>query len=92
MEVEKLLLVNCHRIGKYGENRQPRPIIAKFVLDSDRNRIWLKRNSLKNLPYIIREDYPTEIQNRRKLLYPLYLEAKKRDNAAKLQGDKITYN
>ena len=25
------------------------------------------------------------------MLYPLYLEAKKRDNAAKLQGDKITF-
>ena len=92
MEVEKLLIANCHRIGRYSENGPPRPIIAKFVLESDRNRIWWKKNSLKNLPYIIREDYPTEIQNRRKLLYPLYLEAKKRDNAAKLQGDKITFN
>ena len=47
MEVEKLLIVNCHRIGRYGENGPPRPIIAKFVLEVIATEYGGKRTHLK---------------------------------------------
>ena len=76
-ECNRLLIVNCHRLGKRAGSTQPRPLIARFVLDSDRSRIWFKKSLLKNTPFIIRKDFPNEIVNMRKFMYPLFKEAQK---------------
>ena len=63
----------------------------RFVLDKDKSNIWQKRSLLKNTSYVIREDYPVEITNRRKLMYPLFLEARKKDPESRLVADKVIY-
>ena len=90
-ECQNLLISRCHRIGKPRGKDQPRSVIASFVLDKDKNKVWQKRFVLKNTQYLIREDFPNEIINRRKLMYPLFLEARKSDPGAKLVVDKVIY-
>ena len=51
----------------------------------------MPKTLLKNTSYEIREDYPSEIENRRKLMYPLFLEAKQKDKKSRLNGDKVVY-
>ena len=70
-ECEGLLLSICHRFGKPKSN-QSRAIIARFVLDKERNKVWQRRSMLKGSTYVMCEDFPVEITNRRKLMYPLY--------------------
>ena len=91
-ECQALQLSRCHRLGRQSTNTQPRSIIARFVLDKDKIKVWQKRSLLKGTSFMIREDFPLEIINRRKLMYPLYIEARKRDSASRLIADKITYN
>ena len=86
------MIARCHRIGKRQATNQPRPIIARFVLDKEKVKIWKRKSLLKSTSYIIQEDFPIEVINRRKLMYPLFQEAKKRDKYAKLVVDKVTFN
>ena len=90
-ESQGLTLSRCHRLGMLKNHTQPRAIIARFVLDKDKMKVWQRRSMLKGTSYIMREDFPIEITNRRKLMYPLYLEAKKRDPTSRLVADKVTY-
>ena len=89
-ECNSLLIASCHRIGRFQKGKN-RPIIAKFVLDTERNKVWMQKSLLKNTSYVLREDYPSEIENRRKLMYPLFLEAKQKDQKSRLNGDKVVY-
>ena len=68
-ECHNILISRCHKMGK---KDQPRGIIVHFVLDKDKSNIWKKRSLLENTSYVIQEDYPVEITNRRKLMYPLF--------------------
>ena len=90
-ECDNLLIANCHRLGKKVQSTKPRPLIVRFALDTQRNDVWLKTHLLKKTGFIIREDFPNEVTNRRKFMYPLYIEAKKKDRTVKLNGDKIVF-
>ena len=87
-----MLISRCHRLGKLQSKDKPRAIIARFLVEKDRMMIWSKKTLLKHTPFLIREDFPIEVTNRRKLMVPLFLEAKKRHKMAKLIADKVTYN
>ena len=88
-ECHNLLISRCHRMGKVQGKDQPKAIIVHFVLDKDKSNIWQKRSLLKNTSYVIRKNYPIEITNRRKLMYPLFLEARKKDPESRLVADKV---
>ena len=85
-----LLISRCHRLGRK-KNTYPRPVIIKFLLHSERMMVWQKRLELKGTSFIIKEDFPQEIQNRRKVMLPLFKEAKLRDKSSKLTGERVTY-
>ena len=88
--VKTILISRCHRVGKK-KSSHPRPIIARFLIHSQKMWVWQKRFTLKETPYLIKEDFPREIQNRRKLMLPLYNEAKRRDRTTKIVGERVTY-
>ena len=85
-----MLITRCHRLSV--KNSSHRPIIARFVMDSDRRIILNRKYMLKNTGFFIREDLPGEIVSRRKLMYPLFVKAKKSDREARIIRDKVTYN
>lgn len=63
-----------HRIGVRKRNGNPRPIVAKFERYSDREVIrqaGMELNSNPSSKYRVREQFPKEIEDRQKLLYPV---------------------
>jgi len=71
---EQFRLARCHRNGQRKAD-SPRPILIRFDHFEERQRVWRKRwDSVK--PVYINEDFPYEIEQRRKRIYPSYKAAK----------------
>jgi ribA/ribD-fused uncharacterized protein len=73
----KVALSKLHRVGPYvkGQNRS---VVVEFVRHSD---VELILNNRMQLPkdIFVREDYPPEVESRRRVLRPILTKAKKRD-------------
>ena len=84
-----------HRLGKYDpEQKYPRPIVAKF--EKFRDKEFVRKSApatLRGKTFGVNEQFPVEIENKRKLLYP---EAKKArqdsDNKVRMVKDKLYVN
>ena len=86
-----------HRIGVRKRNGNPRPIVAKFERYSDREVIrqaGMELNSNPSSKYRVREQFPKEIEDRRKLLYPFMYRFKRANpnNRVNLVRDKLYLN
>lgn len=81
-----------HRMGRKTQGR-PRPIVAKFVLFTDREKVRkAAATTLRGKPFGINEQFPKEINDRRKLLYPQYKQAKRQGKKAVMVADKLYVN
>ena len=84
----------CHRVGPKRDNHT-RPIIAKFNWYVDRDEVWKRRASLRGTQMWMREDFPAEVESRRRKLYPV-LQAARRDDRykarARMHIDKLSIN
>lgn len=81
-----------HRMGEKVQGRH-RPIIAKFVLFKEREKVRKAAPSkLAGKPFGINEQFPKEINDRRKLLYPHYKHAKRLEKKAVMIADKLFVN
>ena len=83
----------CHRIGPYIRGKT-RGIIAHFHWFGDRQYILENRNCLPN-GIRVREDFPDEIEDRRRVLKPILYMAKKNGsyrNKVHLSVDKLIVN
>ena len=84
-----------HRLGKFDSTRSyPRPIIAKFERFRDRERVRLAAPAaLQGKDYGVREQFPPEIENKRRVLYPIMKRYKQnQDNKVILVRDKLFIN
>ena len=98
IEPEDISADACYRKGKYQPRAKfPRPILAKFVYEEDRNRIFENRFELKGKKVLqhkifIEEDFPPDVENNCRVLKPIMIVAK-RDEALKnriqLRADKL---
>lgn len=73
-EVQKIMIERTYRLGPFKKNAtpvSPRPIIVRFTHYKDRQKVWDSRTNLKNTKIWLAEDYPAEIEEKRKILYPL---------------------
>ena len=70
-------MIRCHRNPrKKPENlRYPRPILARFSSELDRDKIWENRRRLKDSGYFVSENFPEDIESRRKVFYPIIKKA-----------------
>ncbi|KAK3092329.1 hypothetical protein FSP39_001358 [Pinctada imbricata] len=73
---------NVHRFGRFVRGRD-RPIVARFLYHNDMLNVKHNAYKLKGTRYGISEQFPQEVENRRKQLYPVM---KRHKNA----GDKVT--
>jgi hypothetical protein len=94
---EDIVFARVHRLGRKmfdnsGKQLRPRPIVAKFDMMSQREIVRLSANSLFNSTFSIREQFPTEIEERRKRLYPVMRRAKDDGQNAHLVRDKLFVN
>ena len=102
--VHEVELSRCHRIGPRPQaqlhgNALPRPIICSFQYQPDRDDMWSKRKNLKGTDIFLKENFPPEIDERRRILLPCYQKAMSLDkyknkvflNKDKLILENITY-
>ena len=79
---------NIHRFKRSGDNRRP-PIVARFLYHSDLRFVLKNANKLRGKPFGIREQFPFEIEQRRRILYPIMKDAKRTNQQVTLVGDSI---
>ena len=96
MKIERSIEFDrVHRLGRVESDRKyPRPIIAKFERFKDKEFVRQSApDVLYGTKYGVREQYPQEIEEKRKLLYP---EAKKarqdKENKVRLVRDRLYVN
>ncbi|CAC5421652.1 unnamed protein product [Mytilus coruscus] len=82
---------NVHRFGKNSRNG-PKRIVARFIYRDDLQHVLEKAYRLKGTQYGIKEQFPQEIENRRRKLYPVMKEAKRGGNRVALVRDKLFIN
>lgn len=103
---EKVLKINkasalvhidrAHRVGVFSRGKT-RPIVVKFA---DTNSKMLVKSALRNVKfqgyprstYNVVEQYPQEVQERRRQLFPVLREARGRGDRATLVRDKLYIN
>ena len=96
MDIDRQIAFDrVHRLGRYDMYKKyPRPIIAKFERYRDKEAVRKAApQSLFGKRYGVREQFPPEIEEKRKVLYP---EAKKargnKNNVVRLVRDKLFVN
>ena len=85
---------NIHRVGRPGKTDKPRGIIVRFRNMSDRQIVW-KARPIGNTDNFITQDFPVEIQRRRRLLLPILRAAKTNDDFkdnSYISSDKLVIN
>ena len=84
-----------HRLGRYNrKNVRPRPIVAKFTFYKDRELVRLTApQALGGTRFGVSEQYPTEIEEKRKPLYEVARKAREiESNKVRLVRDKLYIN
>ena len=91
-DAKSIKIVRCHRLGrKIPNSRQPRPIIFKLHWFGDRQNIWGAKQKLKGSNLFLAENFPAEIERRRRILAPIMQEARRqnKERRAYLVVDKL---
>ena len=78
---------NVHRFSNYPRGK--RPIVARFLYFSDLQYVLKNAYKLRNSQYGIRQQFPKEIEDNRKLLYPIQKEAKRQGKKVVLVRDRL---
>ena len=87
----RVALGNIHRFGKPGLNGA-RPIVARFIYRRELEHVLQNARNLKGKPFGISEQFPAEIERKRKELYPVMKKAKQDGQSAKMVRDKLFIN
>ena len=96
MKINRYIEFNrVHRLGRHDPSKKyPRPIIAKF--ERYNNKEYMRQaapDALINTGYGVREQYPYEIEEKRKMLYPIAKKSRQdKDNKVRLVRDKLYIN
>lgn len=84
-------LSNVHRFGKR-INGRPRPIVAVFLYHKDLEMVIKSGRMLQGTQYGINEQFPSTVEDRRKLLYPVAKHYKRTGHRVKMVRDKLFIN
>ena len=79
---------NVHRFGKKGRNGA-RPIVARFIYRREFEDVLRNAFKLRGKSVSFHEQFPAEIENRRKQLYPVMKQAKRDGKMATMTRDKL---
>ena len=85
---EEIQLERAHRLGRKHDQR-PRPIVAKFNRYPQRELVRKTASKLKGTSISLGEQFPKEIQERRKQLLPILRREKERGKRVALVKDKL---
>ena len=95
LKMNNISFERVHRMREKqtGANRhsakKPKLIVAKFNFFKERERVRKSAKMLKGTNFSIQEQFPEEIEKRRKPLYPLLKAARQADKRASLVKDRL---
>jgi ribA/ribD-fused uncharacterized protein len=78
----------CHRLGSPSD-KISRDIIVRFLCFQDREYVWSNKYKLKGTNFVLKEDFPAEVEQRRSTLYPIMKAAKNNQQKTRLIADKL---
>lgn len=82
-----------HRIGgKRPDSRRPRPIVAKFVSFKQKEQVKKQGRELKGTNFGVNDQFPKEILDRRRALFPIRKKAITEGARAVIAVDKLFIN
>ncbi|KAK0155523.1 hypothetical protein N1851_002112 [Merluccius polli] len=81
--------ITFHRVHRKHSDRGPRPIIAKFEHFEQKELVKSKGRELKGKPFGLNDQFPREINERRKILYPILKENRNNNKRTALVVDKL---
>ena len=84
-----------HRLGRYKPDQEkPRPIIAKFHRFKDREKVRQSaRDTLTGTQYGVKEQFPIEVEAKRRTLYPIMKKAREnKENKVRMVRDRLFIN
>ena len=95
-KVRSTRFCRVHHLGKSKQNRseKPRPVIARFTCQEDRDLVWQQRYNPKGSCFKLARDLPPAVREIIKtILVPAMKEAKKtKGTKATITGDRLTVN
>lgn len=86
--VDSIAFARIHRLGKPRGNG-PRPIIAKFERYHQKVLVKSKGRELKGTRFGMNDQFPREINERRKVLYPILKRSRAEGKRATISVDKL---
>lgn len=86
--INQVELGNVHRFGKFVRGKH-RPIVARFLYSQERSNILSNARKLKGTFFYINEQFPSEIEEKRRSLYPKLKELRRSGHRAKLVRDRL---
>ncbi|XP_033730058.1 uncharacterized protein LOC117319333 [Pecten maximus] len=81
-------LGNVHRFGKFIRGKR-RPIFARFIFNNDRSLVFKRSGMLAGTSFFINEQFPSEVEHKRRQLYPTYRDLKAKHHKVKLVRGKL---
>lgn len=91
--VDAMQFQRCHRL-RGRKNQHARDVIVRFRSLADKDIVWGAQSKLKMTKYGMNEDFPREVANNRRKLYPIFNQARRvlpKRNVS-LKGDKLNIN
>ncbi|XP_021343224.1 uncharacterized protein LOC110443368 [Mizuhopecten yessoensis] len=81
-------LGNVHRFGKFIRGKR-RSIVARFIYNNGRSLVLKRSGMLAGTSFYINEQFPSEVEQKRRQLYPTYKDLKAKHHKVKLVRDKL---
>ena len=79
---------NVHRYGRYSRDK-PRPVVARFLYNSDRTLVLENSFKLRGKPFWVSEQFPSAMEERRRQLQPVARELRANGHRVKFVRDKL---
>nr|XP_022290305.1 uncharacterized protein LOC111101944 [Crassostrea virginica] len=89
LEIEKdLEFDNVHRFGRFVRGKD-RPVVARFLYHGDRLLVLKSACKFQGKPFGIHEQFPKEVEDKRRQLYPIQRRCRQAGQRTKLVRDKL---
>ena len=90
-DTESIKVTRCHRLGPKspGPRARPRSIIIKFHYYPDKETVWKAKKNLAKQNIWVREDFPQEIMEKRRVLEPIARKARDLGKRASVNVDTL---
>ncbi|KAF7644445.1 hypothetical protein LDENG_00221980 [Lucifuga dentata] len=86
--IDSITFHHVHRLGG-PKSKKPRPIIAKLEHYKHKDLIKSKARELKGSNFGINDQFPKEINDRQKILYPIMKQHRQNNKRAYMTVDKL---